>query len=151
MSKNTVNITNRKASHDYHFIQKYTAGIVLSGSEIKSIRAGNVHLTDAYCIIADGEILVKGMFIGAYKEASHFNHEPLRDRKLLLNRQEIRKIKSKSSEKGLTLIPIRLFMSETGYAKLEIAVAQGKKSYDKREDIKKRDVGRDLKRQLEEK
>lgn len=151
MSKNTLNITNRKASHDYHFIQKYTAGIVLTGSEIKSIRAGNAHLTDAYCIITEGEIIVKGMFIGAYKEASHYNHEPLRDRKLLLNRQEIKKIRSKTAEKGLTLIPVRLFISDTGYAKLEIAVAQGKKSYDKREDIKKRDVGRDLKRQLEEK
>jgi SsrA-binding protein len=150
MSKSTLNITNRKASHEYHFIQKYTAGMKLLGSEIKSVRAGNVNLTDAYCVFDNDELLVKGMHIGIYKEASHFNHEPQRVRKLLLTKQELRKLKSKASEKGLTIIPIRVFISETGYAKMEIAVAQGKKSYDKREDIKKRDIGRDLKRQLSE-
>jgi SsrA-binding protein len=122
----------------------------LLGSEIKSVRAGNVNLTDAYCVFDNDELLVKGMHIGIYKEASHFNHEPQRVRKLLLTKQELRKLKSKASEKGLTIIPIRVFISETGYAKMEIAVAQGKKSYDKREDIKKRDIGRDLKRQLSE-
>lgn len=150
MNKSTLNIVNRKASHDYHFLQKYTAGIQLLGSEIKSIRAGNVNLTDAYCVFDNDELLVKGMHIGTYKEASHFNHEPLRVRKLLLTKHELRKLKSKASEKGLTIIPIRIFISETGYAKLEIALAQGKKTYDKREDIKKRDTNRAIKRQLAE-
>lgn len=148
MDKHNVNIVNRKASHEYHFVQKFTAGIVLQGSEIKSIREGNLNLTDAFCFLKDDELFIKGLHIGTYKQAAHYNHEPLRIRKLLLTKQELRKLKSKSSEKGLTIIPIRCFTSERGFAKIEIAIAQGKKSYDKREDMKKRDVEREIKRNL---
>lgn len=148
MSKSTLNIVNKRASFEYHFVHKYTAGIVLTGSEIKSIRAGNVNMSDAFCFFKDDELWVRNMHIGQYKQASHYNHEPMRVRKLLLKKTELRKLLSKSKEKGLTIIPVKMFLSETGYAKLEIALAQGKKSFDKREDIKKRDVARDLKRNL---
>lgn len=148
MNKHNVNILNRKASHEYHFLLKFTAGIMLLGSEIKSVREGNVNMVDAFCFLKDDELFIKGLNIGTYKQAAHYNHEPLRVRKLLLTKTELRKLKSKSSEKGLTIIPIRVFISETGYAKIEIAIAQGKKSFDKREDLKKRDVERDIKRHL---
>jgi SsrA-binding protein len=148
MSKSTLNIVNKRAGFEYHFILKYQAGIVLTGSEIKSLRAGNVNMNDAYCFFKEDELWVRNMHIGQYKQASHYNHEPMRIRKLLLNKSELRKLLSKSKEKGLTIVPVKIFLSETGYAKIEIALAQGKKTFDKREDIKKRDVDRDLKRNL---
>jgi SsrA-binding protein len=148
MSKSTINIVNKRAGFEYHFIQKYQAGIVLTGSEIKSIRAGNVNMNDAYCFFKDDELWIRNMHISQYKQASHFNHEPMRIRKLLLKKIELRKLLSKSKEKGLTIVPVKIFLSETGYAKIEIALAKGKKTYDKRDDIKKRDLDRDMKRSL---
>ena len=141
-----VNIKNRKASFEYEFIQKYTAGIILVGTEIKSIRANKASISDAYCVIIDSEVIIKNLHISEYKYASFINHEPKRERKLLLNKQEINKIKSRVQEKGFALVPIRLFINDKGIAKLEIAVAKGKKIYDKRESIKEKDQKRDIDR-----
>lgn len=143
---NNVNIKNKKAGFEYHFIDKYVAGIVLQGSEIKSIRGGKVNLQASYCAIYNGEVFVKEMHISPYKQASHYNHEPKRARKLLLSKREIKKLTSKSQEKGLTIVPIRLFVTKKGLAKLEIALAKGKKIYDKRHDIKEKELKRDLAR-----
>jgi len=144
--KKTVQIPNKRASFDYHLVQRYTAGMVLTGTEIKSIRNGQANLTDAFCLIKDDELYVKNLHISLWKQGSYYNHEPLRMRKLLLKKAEIKKIRAKALEKGFTVIPVKIFISESGYAKIEIAVAQGKKSFDKREDIKKKDVQRDLQR-----
>lgn len=146
MEKNRLNIVNRRAGFEYHLVQRYTAGIVLTGTEIKSVREGHVNLSDAFCFIKDGELYVRNMHIGIWKQGSYYNHEPLRVRKLLLNKSELRKIKAKALEKGFTVVPVSMFLSETGYAKLEIAVAQGKRNFDKREDIKKRDIAREMAR-----
>jgi len=127
----------------------------LMGSEIKSIREGNVNITDAFCFFKplkkDGteELYVRNMNIGTFKQASHYNHDTMRVRKLLLKKSELRKLKSKATEKGLSIVPLKIYISETGYAKLEIAIGQGKKSYDKRESIKERDVQRTLARNSE--
>jgi SsrA-binding protein len=141
-----VQIRNKKASFEYEFLDTYTAGIVLTGTEIKSVRMGNVNMSDAYCVLDKGELWVKNLHISRYNEGSYNNHEPLRDRKLLLTAHELRKLENKSKEKGLTIIPVKLFTSARGYAKLEIALARGKKMYDKREDIKERDVKREMQR-----
>lgn len=152
MSKQHINIVNKRASFEYNILQKYTAGIQLLGSEIKSVREGNVNLSDAFCFFKahkkDGteELFVRNMNIGTFKQASHYNHETLRIRKLLLKKGELRKLKSKAAEKGLTIVPVKMFISDTGYAKVEIAVGQGKKSFDKRETIKSRDVEREMQR-----
>jgi len=142
-----VSIKNRKASFEYEFIQKYTAGIILVGTEIKSIRANKASISDAYCVIIDSEVIIKNLHISEYKYASFSNHEPKRERKLLLNKQEINKIKSRVQEKGFALVPIRLFINDKGIAKLEIAVAKGKKIYDKRESIKEKDIKRNIERE----
>lgn len=142
-----VSIKNRKASFEYEFIQKYTAGIILVGTEIKSIRANKASISDAYCVIIDSEVIIKNLHISEYKYASFINHEPKRERKLLLNKQEINKIKSRVQEKGFALVPIRLFINDKGIAKLEIAVAKGKKIYDKRESIKEKDIKRNIERE----
>ena len=142
-----INIKNRKASFEYEFIQKYTAGIILVGTEIKSIRANKASISDAYCVIIDSEVIIKNLHISEYKYASFSNHEPKRERKLLLNKQEINKIKSRVQEKGFALVPIRLFINDKGIAKLEIAVAKGKKIYDKRESIKEKDIKRNIERE----
>ena len=142
-----VNIKNRKASFEYEYIQKYTAGFILVGTEIKSIRANKASISDAYCVIIDSEVIIKNLHISEYKYASFSNHEPKRERKLLLNKQEINKIKSRVQEKGFALVPIRLFINEKGIAKLEIAVAKGKKIYDKRESIKEKDIKRNIERE----
>jgi SsrA-binding protein len=144
--RNDINIRNKKASFEYTFIDKYVAGIVLTGSEIKSIRLGKVNLQDAYCTFLNGELFVKELHISPYTMAKEINHEPKRERKLLLNKRELRKLETKNKEKGLTIIPIRIFLNERGLAKLEIALAKGKKLYDKREDIKKKDMKRELDR-----
>lgn len=146
--KNTIQITNRRASFEYHIIQKYTAGMVLTGTEIKSIRNGQANLTDAFCLVINDELFVKSLHISLWKQGSYYNHEPMRNRKLLLNKAEIRKIKLKALEKGFAVVPLKIFISETGFAKIEIAVVQGKKSFDKREDIKKKDIERDIQRNL---
>ena len=142
----TVEIINRKAKFEYHFIDTYEAGIALKGTEIKSIRKGEVNLKDAYCIFQKGELYVKSMFIAEYKFGNIFNHETRRTRKLLLRRRELKKLEKKVKERGFTIVPFRLYLSDRGFAKLEIALAQGKKSFDKRQTIKEKDQKRDLAR-----
>ena len=144
-SKN-IEIVNRKAKFQYHFVSNYEAGLVLTGTEIKSIRAGNVNLNDAYCTFKKGELWIQSMYIKEYKYGNQFNHEARRIRKLLLKKQELKKLEKRVKERGFTIVPYRLFISERGFAKIEIALAQGKKSYDKRQTIKEKDQKRDLAR-----
>lgn len=148
MAKNTqqIRIKNRKAEYEYFLLSRLTAGIVLTGTEIKSIRQGKVNLTDAWCRVDIGELWVVGLHIAEYSHGGHYNHTPLRERKLLVNKKELRKLESKMKEKGTSIIPTVLFINENGYAKLEIAIAKGKKQYDKRETIKEKDVRRDMNR-----
>jgi SsrA-binding protein len=143
---NDINIRNRQAGYEYELLDKYVAGMVLRGTEIKSIREGKVNLQDGYCYINNGELFVKGINITPYAQGTHYNHEATRERKLLLKRAELRKLEGKIEEKGLTLVPTRLFINERGLAKLEIALAKGKKLYDKRESIKDREAKRELSR-----
>lgn len=143
-----VSIENRRASFEYFFLETYEAGLVLTGTEIKSIRQGKVNLQDAYCLFLENELFVRNLHISPYTEGTHYNHQPLRDRKLLLTKRELRKLLEKSKDQGLTIIPIRLYTSERGLAKLEIALAKGKKLYDKRDSIKERDVKRELDRNM---
>lgn len=145
MSSN-INIKNRKASFEYQFIATFVAGISLVGTEIKSIRNNQANISDAYCVFMDEELYVKNLHIAEYPNGGYANHEPKRDRKLLLNKQELHKILGKVKEKGNAVIPIRLFINESGKAKLEIALARGKKIYDKRESIKENDQKRDMDR-----
>lgn len=145
---NTVNIENRRARFDYQFLDTFTAGLVLRGTEIKSIREGKAGLADSYCFFRNGELFVRNFHIAEYRNASFYNHEPMRERKLLLSRQELNKLMRKVQDQGLTIVPVKLFISDKGYAKLNIALAKGKKNYDKREDIKKRDVEREIQRKL---
>lgn len=146
MKASQVNIKNRRATFDYEITDKYTAGIVLTGTEIKSLRAGKASLVDTYCLIENGEVWVKGMYIAEYFYGSYNNHIARRDRKLLLNRKEIAKLEKESSDPGYTIVPLRLFINEKGYAKLVIGVARGKKQYDKRQSIKEREDKRSLDR-----
>lgn len=143
---NTINIKNKRASFEYSFLEKYVAGMQLTGTEIKSIRMGKANISDAYCVFIDSELWVRNMQIEEYSKGTYYNHEPKRDRKLLLNKHELKKLEGKLKDQGLTIIPTRLFINDNGYAKLEVALAQGKKLYDKREDIKKRDVQREIAR-----
>lgn len=146
MKQNQINIKNRRASFDYEISETYTAGIVLTGTEIKSIRNGKAGLTDTYCIIENNEVWVKGMYIAEYFYGSYNNHNSRRDRKLLLNKREIAKLKKANDDVGFTIIPLRLFISEKGYAKLVIGVGRGKKAYDKRQSIKEREDKRNIDR-----
>jgi SsrA-binding protein len=143
-----VSIENRRASFEYFFLETYEAGLVLTGTEIKSIRQGKANLQDAYCLFIDHELYVRNLHISPYTEGTHYNHQPLRERKLLLTKRELRKLLEKSKDQGLTIIPIRLYTSERGFAKLEIALAKGKKLYDKRDSIKERDVKREMDRNM---
>lgn len=143
---NTKEIVNRRATHEYHFLSTYEAGIILRGSELKSIRSGHAGLSDAYCVFTNGELYVKSMYVKEYDNATYNNHESRRDRKLLLHKSELRKLERRVKEKGLTLIPYKIYFSERNIIKLEIALAQGKKSFDKRETIKAKDTKRDLER-----
>ena len=143
---NNINIKNRQASFQYELLDKYIAGMALKGTEIKSIREGKVNLQDGHCYFNNGELFVKGINISPYDQGTHYNHEADRERKLLLKRTELRKLERKHDEKGLTIVPVRVFINERGYAKLEIALARGKKSFDKRESIKDRDIKRELSR-----
>ncbi len=143
---NTINIKNKKASFEYFLLEEFTAGIQLTGTEIKSLREGKANLTDAYCVFKGTELFVINMHISEYKFGTHYNHEPKRDRKLLLNKRELKKILSKTQEKGLTIIPTLVFLSENGMAKINIAIAKGKKLYDKRETLKTKDTQRELDR-----
>lgn len=143
---NDINIKNKQAHFQYELIDKFIAGIVLKGTEIKSIREGKVNLQDGYCYLNNGELFVKGINISPYNQGTHYNHEAARERKLLMKRAELRKLDGKVEEKGFTLVPTRLFINDRGFAKLEIALARGKKTHDKRESIKERDVKRELAR-----
>lgn len=143
---NDINIRNRQANFEYEILDKYVAGVVLTGTEIKSIREGKANLQDGYCYLNNGELFVKGMNITPYAQGTHYNHEATRERKLLLKRAEIRKLEGKVEEKGLTLVPLRLFINDRGFAKLEIALAKGKKVHDKRNSIRERDAKRELAR-----
>jgi SsrA-binding protein len=143
---NKIHIKNKKAFHDYEILEKYVAGIQLKGPEIKSIRLGKVSLVDSYCLFHQGELFVRGLQIAEYAWTSYNKHEPGRDRKLLLNKQELKKLQRKTRESGLTIITLRIFISDSGYAKLEIGLARGKKEYDKRETIKRKDTQRQMQR-----
>ena len=145
-AKSNIEIKNKRAGFDYEFLDKYTAGIVLTGTEIKSVRAGKASLVDSYCYFANGELYVKNMHIAEYGGGKLFTHDPRRDRKLLLNKKELRKLQRGVKEKGLTIVAIKMFIAENGYAKLNIALAKGKKEYDKRESIKEKDMRRYIER-----
>ena len=142
----TVNIQNRQARFEYEILDKYVAGIVLTGTEIKSIREGKVNLQDGYCYFNNGELFAKGVNISPYAQGTHYNHDATRERKLLLKKTEIKKLEGKIEEKGLTLVPTRLFINDRGFAKLEIAVGRGKKLHDKRDSMRERDAKRELDR-----
>jgi SsrA-binding protein len=144
--KSKVNIKNKKAGFEYFLLEKFIAGIVLTGTEIKSIRAGKASINEAYCAFTANELYVRNMHVAEYDYGSYNNHDPKRERKLLLNSRELRKLWTKLAERGFTLVPVVLFIDEKGLAKLEIALAKGKKLYDKRETIKKKDIERDLER-----
>lgn len=141
---NDINIRNRQAGFQFELLDKYIAGLVLRGTEIKSIREAKVNLQDGYCYFNNGELYVKGVTIDQYAQGTHYNHEAQRERKLLLKRTELVKLEKRVEEKGLTLIPLRLFINERGYAKMEIALGRGKKLHDKRNAIKDRDAKREL-------
>ncbi|HRJ28217.1 MAG TPA: SsrA-binding protein SmpB [Cyclobacteriaceae bacterium] len=143
---NDINIRNKRAGYEYELLDKYIAGLVLKGTEIKSIKEGKVNLQDGYCYFNNGELFVKAVTINPYTQGTHYNHEAGRERKLLLKRSELKKLEGKVEEKGLTLVPVRLFINDRGFAKLEIALARGKKIHDKRDSIKERDVKRELSR-----
>jgi SsrA-binding protein len=141
-------IKNRSAYHDYFIEDKYDAGMVLVGTEIKSIRDGKVSFTDSFCIFHQGELWVKNMHIAEYRFGTTNNHIAVHDRKLLLNKRELRKLEGKLKDKGYTIVPLKIFFNEKGLAKLEIGLGKGKKLYDKRETIKERDTDREIKRYL---
>jgi SsrA-binding protein len=141
-----INIKNKKASFEFEFIDKFVAGLVLTGTEIKSIREGKVSLTEAFCYFRREELYIKQMHIAPYSMAASYNHDAVRERKLLLNKKELNKLQIKFAEKGLSIIPLRIFINDRGLAKVEVALAKGKKIHDKRESIKEKDVKRDLQR-----
>lgn len=146
MEANRINIKNKRATFDYELVETFTAGIVLTGTEIKSIRAGKASLADTYCLIENSEVWVKNMYIAEYEFGSYNNHSARRDRKLLLNRKEIQRLMRSDKEAGFTIVPTRLFINERGLAKLVIALARGKKQYDKRQSIKEREDKRAMDR-----
>ena len=147
-TQHRVQISNKRASFDYEFIEQYDAGIVLVGTEIKSLRAGKASLQDAWCYFSGHELYVRGMNISTYFWASKWgSHEPARDRKLLLTRRELRHLEQAVKNKGLTIVAVRAFISENGYAKLHIALARGKKEYDKRASIREKDIRREMEKE----
>lgn len=148
MSKNEVNIKNKRAKFEYHLLETYVAGVQLAGTEIKSIRAGKASILEAYCIMNKGEVWIRNMHISEYDNASFYTHKPRSDRKLLLNKKEIIKIDKFLQSKGNTLIPLRMFLTDKGWIKIEIACAQGKKLHDKRQDMKEKDDKREMDRAM---
>ena len=142
-----INIKNKKAFFEYQILDKFIAGIELKGTEIKSIREGKATITEGYCFFKSNELWIKGMHISEYKLGTYANHEPKRERKLLLNNQELNKISKKIQDQGITIVPLRLFISKKGWAKIEISTAKGKKIHDKRNTIKERDIKRDIERE----
>ncbi|ASB49921.1 SsrA-binding protein SmpB [Alkalitalea saponilacus] len=143
---NRINIKNKRAYFDFELIEKFFAGIQLAGTEIKSIRLGKASLVDAYCYFIKDELWVKGMNIAEYFYGTYNNHQPARERKLLLQRKELNKLLRKTKESGLTIVPLRMFLNDRGFAKIEIALAKGKKQHDKRETLKQKDASRELDR-----
>lgn len=143
-----VNIRNKKASHDFEFLEKFVAGIQLSGTEIKSIRLGKASLVDCFCYFHNGELFVKNMHVAEYYWGNLNNHDPKRDRKLLLTKKELDKLFRRSQEKGLTIVAFHIFLNEKGLAKLEIALAKGKREFDKREDLKHKEAKREMDRAM---
>ena len=142
----TIRIKNKRASFEYFLLDKLVAGIVLTGTEIKSIHAGKANLSDSYCVLKGNEMFVVGMHISEYENGTYNNHDPKRDRKLLLTKKELRKMKSKVNEKGLTIVPVVMFINENGLAKVEIALAKGKHYFDKRESLKEKQTKREMER-----
>ena len=143
---NQITIKNKRASFDYELLETFTAGLVLTGTEIKSIRLGKDSLVDTFAIVERGEVWVKNMYVAEYFFGTYNNHAPRRDRKLLLNRKEIRRLQTAAKDRGFTLVPTRLFINERGLAKLVLAIARGKKEYDKRQSIRERDDRREMDR-----
>jgi SsrA-binding protein len=143
-----MELKNRSVYHEFFIEAKYEAGIVLLGTEVKSLREGKLSFADSYCLIHKGEVWVKSLHIAEYSHGSAHNHDPVRDRKLLLQKREIKKIHGKLKEKGFTLVPLRIYFNDKGIAKMEIGLAKGKKLHDKRETLKKKDVEREMKRFL---
>jgi len=141
-----VNIKNKRASFEYHLIDRYTAGVQLLGTEIKSIREGKANINDSFCSFFEDGLYIRNMHIAEYSFGSFYNHESKRDRKLLLSKKELKKLREKGEEKGFTIVPLKIFINERGFAKIEIALAQGKKDFDKRETIKERESKRELDR-----
>lgn len=139
-------VSNKKAFHEYAILDEFIAGVQLMGTEVKSIREGKASISEAYCHITNGEIFILRMHVSEYKQIKHTNHEPVRDRKLLLNKKEINKLEKATKEKGLTIIPLGIFLTETGFIKIKLGLAKGKKSYDKRESIKEKDMKREADR-----
>ena len=144
----SVEIKNKKAKFEFEFIETFTAGIQLFGTEIKSIRNNKASIMEAYGVLLKKELFIRNMYIADYENGGHFNHDSKRDRKLLLNKMELSKINKKLKNKGLTIVPIKLFISNNGWAKINIALAKGKKIHDKREDLKKKDANREIDRKL---
>ena len=147
---NQITIKNKRASFDYELLETFTAGLVLTGTEIKSIRLGKASLVDTFAIVEHGEVWVKNMYVAEYFFGTYNNHAPRRDRKLLLNRKEIRRLQTAAKDRGFTLVPTRLFINERGLAKLVLAIARGKKEYDKRQSIRERDDRREMDRMFKE-
>ncbi|MBK8505503.1 MAG: SsrA-binding protein SmpB [Saprospiraceae bacterium] len=143
---NVKAILNRKAKFEFTFVDTFEAGIILVGPEVKSLRAGNANMTDAYCFFRKGELFIRGLYIAEYNMSHHFVPDPRQERKLLLNKRELKKLERKAKEKGFTIIPYKIFFNDRGLVKIEIALAQGKKVHDKRQSIKDKDARRDLDR-----
>jgi SsrA-binding protein len=144
MSVNQINIRNKRATFDFEIEEKFVAGIQLAGTEIKSIRLGKASLVDSYCYFVNNELFIKGMNVAEYFYGTYNNHQPMRERKLLLNRKELNKLERKTKESGLTMVVLKLFLNDKGYCKAEIALARGKKSHDKRETLKLKDAKREM-------
>ncbi|MGB8191461.1 MAG: SsrA-binding protein SmpB [Chitinophagaceae bacterium] len=143
-----MELRNRSAYHEYHIEDKYSAGLVLAGTEVKSLRAGKASFNDSYCFIHKGELWIKSLHIAEYSHGTSSNHDPVQDRKLLLNKKEIKKLEGKIKEKGYTIVPLRIYFNENGFAKMDIGLGKGKHLYDKRETIRQRDTDREMKRYL---
>ncbi|MFN8285369.1 MAG: SsrA-binding protein SmpB [Chitinophagales bacterium] len=146
ISADKIDIKNKKAGFEFEILERFNAGLMLTGSEVKSIRNGGGSITEAFCFVREGEVYVKNMNIPEYSHGSYANHEPMRLRKLLLTKRELKRLEAKIKERGLAVIPIRLFINERGFAKLEIGLGRGKKKYDKRESLKQKDTKREVDR-----
>ena len=146
-----ISASNRKAYHEYHILDKYEAGIELFGTEVKSLREAQANLKESYVIVRKNQAWISGMHINRYSNTGHEGHDPTRNRRLLLNKREILKIKQNIEQKGLTVVPLKLYFSKNGWAKVEIGLAKGKKIFDKKNSIKERDIKRDMQRELRDK